>query len=87
MEKKLNLGLIILVNILSMILFMVLLIFLLQFLHGTLFISRNVLGICTIASCPVIWGSIIYMIIKKKTPGHIIAAKVANRKNNQDKTQ
>ena len=81
MKTKSNTGLVIIINIIAFIVVELLLMFLLRTLHVNFNLSRNVLGLMTIASCPIIWGTIIYMIVKKKTPGHLIAAKLNSKKN------
>ena len=48
---------------------------------------RYVSALVILCCIPITWGTLIMSLMKKNTPGHIIAAKVAQKKNNQDKTQ
>jgi hypothetical protein len=81
MKKKSNTWLVILINIIAFIVVELLLMILLRGVHIAFNVPSKVLSLIILASCPIIWGTVIFMIVKKKTPGHLIAAKINNKNN------
>lgn len=80
MNKRQNTGLIILINIILIIIICLTIIFLIRFTYINFKIPRSALAILILLSCPLVWGTTIYLTIKKKTPGHLIVNKIIKRK-------
>lgn len=80
MNKSQNTGLIILINTILIIIICLTIILLIRFTYINFEIPRSALTVLILLSCPLVWGTSIYLTIKKKTPGHLIVNKIIKRK-------